>query len=135
MTTRHVGNILLKSSALWRPLFSLHGHYLSGATANVTYNGSKASTFIPNIMSTAEASTNTLSPQDGWSRSDLYHNSFLIPEDESLDYARKNSDDSGLPSIDVTAAQGKLLNLIARSINAKRILEVGTLGGCVSLSH
>ncbi|KAJ3485676.1 hypothetical protein NLI96_g4797 [Meripilus lineatus] len=82
-------------------------------------------------MSTTDAATNTaaLSPQDEWTRSDLYHNSFLIPHDDSLEFAKKNSDDSGLPSIAVTAAQGKLLNLIARSVNAKRILEVGTLGG------
>ncbi len=82
-------------------------------------------------MSTTEASTNTLSPQEDWTRSDLYHNSFLIPKDEILEFARKNSDDSGLPSIAVSPAQGKLLNLIARSVNAKRILEVGTLGGSV----
>ncbi|KAK7693600.1 hypothetical protein QCA50_003169 [Cerrena zonata] len=67
--------------------------------------------------------------RDDWTRSDHYHNSFLIPKDEALDFALKNSDDNGLPPIAVSPAQGKLLNLIARSINAKRIIEVGTLGG------
>lgn len=66
---------------------------------------------------------------DDWTRSDVYHNSFLIPADEALEYARKSSDEQGLPEIAVSTAQGKLLNLLARSIGAKRILEVGTLGG------
>ncbi len=66
---------------------------------------------------------------DEWVRSDEYHNSFLIPYDEALAYARKNSDENGLPEIAVSTAQGKLLNLYAGSLGAKRILEVGTLGG------
>lgn len=69
------------------------------------------------------------SNQENWTRSDRYHNSFLIPEDQNLNAALKNSDDNGLPAIAITAAQGKFLNLIAKSIQAKRILEVGTLGG------
>ncbi|PCH38228.1 O-methyltransferase family 3 protein [Wolfiporia cocos MD-104 SS10] len=64
-----------------------------------------------------------------WQRSDAYHNSFLIPSDEALDYALKNSDESGLPPISVSTAQGRFLGLVARSVGAKRILEVGTLGG------
>ncbi len=71
------------------------------------------------------------SNQENWIRSDRYHNSFLIPEDQNLNAALKNSDDNGLPAIAITAAQGKFLNLIAKSIHAKRILEVGTLGGYV----
>ncbi|TFY72992.1 hypothetical protein EVG20_g36 [Dentipellis fragilis] len=67
--------------------------------------------------------------KDDWNRSDLYHNSFLISPDESLEKAIQNSNDNGLPEIAVSAAQGKLLNLLAKSIQAKRILEVGTLGG------
>ncbi|KAE9394086.1 hypothetical protein BT96DRAFT_1048783 [Gymnopus androsaceus JB14] len=62
--------------------------------------------------------------------SEKYHNSFLITaNDEVLDFAVKNCIDQGLPDIAVSAAQGKLLNLVAQSIGAKRILEVGTLGG------
>lgn len=64
-----------------------------------------------------------------WVRSDEYHNSFLIPFDEALAFARKNSDEKGLPEIAVSTAQGKLLNLYAKSIRTKRILEIGTLGG------
>lgn len=73
--------------------------------------------------------------QEQWARSDQYHNSFLLPEDEILDAALKNSTANGLPEIAVSAAQGKFLNLLASSIGAKKILEVGTLGGyCYILS-
>lgn len=88
-------------------------------------------------MSSSQTPASTYEPfrppisREDWARSDHYHNSFLIPKDESLEFALKNSDDNGLPPIGVSPAQGKLLNLIARSINAKRIIEVGTLGGYV----
>ena len=71
---------------------------------------------------------------ENWVRSDRYHNSFLIKPDDALEHALKSSDENGLPQIAVSTAQGKLLSLIAKSINAKRILEVGTLGGYVILS-
>ncbi|KAI0082708.1 O-methyltransferase family 3 protein [Panus rudis PR-1116 ss-1] len=64
-----------------------------------------------------------------FARSDAYHNSFLIPQDEALEFALKNSEENGLPRIAVSTSEGKLLNLLARSIGAKRVLEVGTLGG------
>ena len=65
-----------------------------------------------------------------WKKSDEYHNSFLHKQpDPALDFARQNSDANGLPQIAVSTANGKLLNLIARSVGAKRVLEVGTLGG------
>lgn len=53
----------------------------------------------------------------------------LIPTDQRLDDVLKANKDAGLPSIDVSPTQGKLLNLLARMHSAKRILEVGTLGG------
>jgi len=68
-----------------------------------------------------------------WERSDEYHNSFLIPKDDILDNVGKNSVDKGLPDIAVSKAQGRLLNLLAKSIGAKKILEVGTLGGYSSI--
>jgi predicted O-methyltransferase YrrM len=70
---------------------------------------------------------------EDWARSDTYHNSFLLEKDEALDSALRNSIANGLPDIAVTAAQGKFLMLLASSIGAKRILEVGTLGGCARL--
>jgi predicted O-methyltransferase YrrM len=66
---------------------------------------------------------------DVWARSDEYHNSFLLKRDPALDAALSASDAAGLPQIAVSAAQGKFLMLLARTIRAKRILEVGTLGG------
>ncbi|KAJ3857075.1 O-methyltransferase family 3 protein [Lentinula lateritia] len=66
---------------------------------------------------------------EDWARSDVYHNSFLIPQDSVLDAALKNSAANGLPGIAVSISQGKFLQLHARAIQAKRILEVGTLGG------
>ncbi|KAG7442888.1 O-methyltransferase family 3 protein [Guyanagaster necrorhizus] len=64
-----------------------------------------------------------------WDRSDKYHNSYLLQKDNTLEANIKNSIAKGLPDIAVSAAQGQFLNLLAKTIGAKRILEVGTLGG------
>jgi hypothetical protein len=66
---------------------------------------------------------------DDWERSDKYHNSFLLLPDPALEAAAKRNDEQGLPDVAVSPAQGKFLNLLAQSIGAKKILEVGTLGG------
>lgn len=60
---------------------------------------------------------------------DRYLAEELMPEDAPLRDALKANADAGLPSIDVSPTQGKLLHLLARMSGAKRILEVGTLGG------
>ncbi|KAL0945951.1 hypothetical protein HGRIS_012229 [Hohenbuehelia grisea] len=73
--------------------------------------------------------TQQLTDKAIWTRSDKYHNSFLIKPDDGLDKAVANSAAHGLDDIAVSPAQGKFLALIAKSINARRILEVGTLGG------
>jgi predicted O-methyltransferase YrrM len=64
-----------------------------------------------------------------WIRNEQYHESFVIDQDEALTFALKNSKEKGLPPIAVSAGEGKLLHLIAKSIGAKRVLEIGTLGG------
>jgi predicted O-methyltransferase YrrM len=64
-----------------------------------------------------------------WHAVDDYIAENLIPADPALEAALANNREHGLPAIDVSAAQGKLLNLLARMNGAKRILEVGTLGG------
>lgn len=64
-----------------------------------------------------------------WTRTDVYHNSFLIAPDAGLEAARAHTAEEGLPDIAVSAAQGKFLKLLAQSIGAKRVVEVGTLGG------
>jgi predicted O-methyltransferase YrrM len=64
-----------------------------------------------------------------WTAVDGYFNDSLGANDAALDHALANSRAEKLPPIAVAANQGKLLNLLARSIGAKAILEVGTLGG------
>ena len=64
-----------------------------------------------------------------WSAVDDYIVERLIPADAALEVALANNVRHGLPAIDVSAAQGKLLNILARMMGAKRILEIGTLGG------
>jgi predicted O-methyltransferase YrrM len=53
----------------------------------------------------------------------------LVPPDAALDAAVRESRGAGLPSINVTPNQGKLLNLLARLQGARSVLEIGTLGG------
>jgi predicted O-methyltransferase YrrM len=64
-----------------------------------------------------------------WTAVDDYFNGALIPADPTLDAARERSAAEGLPDIAVSAAQGKMLHLLAQIAGARRILEVGTLGG------
>ncbi len=64
-----------------------------------------------------------------WTDVDSYFEGVLIGDDAALDATRKASKAAGLPDIAVSPTQGKLLNLMARMIGARRILEVGTLGG------
>ncbi len=66
--------------------------------------------------------------QNLWTRVDDYIDSQLIPPDPALDHARETSVEAELPKIAVTASQGKLLHVLARSVSARNILEVGTLG-------
>ncbi len=67
--------------------------------------------------------------QRRWSKVDRYINDVLAPADPALEAAVKASKAAGLPQISVTANQGKLLQILARAVNARRILEIGTLGG------
>lgn len=73
-------------------------------------------------------------PQDeGWAAVDRYIEGQLLPADPALDFAISNSARRGLDDIAVAPVQGKLLYLMARMVGAKRILEVGTLGGCSTI--
>ena len=64
-----------------------------------------------------------------WDEVDRYVDAQLIGADPALDAAIAASVDAQLPPIAVTPSQGKLLYLLARSIGARSILEIGTLGG------
>jgi predicted O-methyltransferase YrrM len=67
--------------------------------------------------------------QDIWSQVDSYFGDLLIPPDETLSAALAGNKNAGLPPIDVSALQGKFLEFLVRISGARRILEIGTLGG------
>jgi predicted O-methyltransferase YrrM len=67
--------------------------------------------------------------QDRWNAVDAYIVDRLISSDEALDDVLAANEAAGLPAIDVSPTHGKLLHLIARMIGARRVLEIGTLGG------
>ena len=64
-----------------------------------------------------------------WHEVDSYITDTLVQPDAALAAALDASDAAGLPQINVSPAHGKLLWMLARLQNARRILEVGTLGG------
>jgi predicted O-methyltransferase YrrM len=64
-----------------------------------------------------------------WKEVDQYITDQLIPADVVLEEAQAANAAAGLPTIDVAPNQGKLLHLLARVAGAKKILEIGTLGG------
>lgn len=68
-----------------------------------------------------------------WSEVDAYFADRLSLSDPTLDAVLAANAEGGLPTIDVSPAQGKFLNLMARMIGAKHILEIGTLGGYSSI--
>lgn len=67
--------------------------------------------------------------QEQWTRVDEFFTDLLVRPDPTLEAALKASDAAGLPQIQVASNQGKLLMLLARAQGARRILEIGTLGG------
>ena len=67
--------------------------------------------------------------QEQWTAVDSYITGLLIPDDPALDAALHASAEAGLPAIQVSAPQGKLLHLLAKVQGAKTVLELGTLGG------
>jgi len=60
---------------------------------------------------------------------DDFLDSTVIGDDPALTAALAASDAAGLPPIAVSAQQGKFLSLLAAAMQARRILEIGTLGG------
>jgi predicted O-methyltransferase YrrM len=60
---------------------------------------------------------------------DAFLDSTVVGDDPALSAALAASDAAGLPRIAVSAQQGKFLCLLAGAIRARRILEIGTLGG------
>ncbi|MDQ6784788.1 MAG: O-methyltransferase [Actinomycetota bacterium] len=68
-------------------------------------------------------------PDDLWNNVDRIINDALLPADEALDAVLAASAAAGLPAISVAANQGRLLGLLVGATKARRVLEVGTLGG------
>lgn len=64
-----------------------------------------------------------------WRRVDDYIAAALISKQEAQETTLATNTLENLPAIDVSPPQGKLLHLLAHAIGAKRILEIGTLGG------
>jgi caffeoyl-CoA O-methyltransferase len=62
-------------------------------------------------------------------RIDDYIENLFAPQDEALEAAVRESQRAGLPEIHVSPNEGKLLQLLAEMTGARRILEIGTLGG------
>ncbi len=64
-----------------------------------------------------------------WTAVDRYITDLLVAPDATLEAALQASAAAGLPAINVAPNQGKLLQLLARMQNARKILEIGKLGG------
>lgn len=70
-----------------------------------------------------------MTDRDQWQAVDDYFSELFVPEDAGLAAAREASRRGDVPAIEVSPAQGKLLELFARMVGARRILELGTLAG------
>lgn len=66
---------------------------------------------------------------DGWARLDAYLSDTLVGHDSDLEQAVADQHAAGLPAIEVAPVNGKLLHLLAQLAGARRVLEIGTLGG------
>jgi predicted O-methyltransferase YrrM len=64
-----------------------------------------------------------------WTAVDEYFGGLLAPSDEHLDAALKANREAGLPAIDVSPLQGKFLQVLVAMTRARRVLEIGLLGG------
>ena len=70
---------------------------------------------------------------DGWTRVDTYIETTLFGTDPVLEAALAASRAAGLPEIAVSPTQGRLLALYVKMLTARRVLEIGTLGGYSTL--
>jgi predicted O-methyltransferase YrrM len=67
--------------------------------------------------------------QEIWAEVDRYFGDHLAPHDRALDAALLANERAGLPTIDVSWFLGRFLELMVRISGARRVLEIGTLGG------
>ena len=71
--------------------------------------------------------------KDIWKQVDQYFAGALIAPGDGFNAALDANRKADLPSIDVTPLQGKFLEILARATGARRVLEIGTLGGFSTL--
>ncbi|MER2058765.1 MAG: O-methyltransferase [Niallia sp.] len=64
-----------------------------------------------------------------WSEVDHYLINSLQPRNDKMEKLLQNNRENNLPEIDVSPTQGKFLWILAKIMGAKKILEIGTLGG------
>jgi predicted O-methyltransferase YrrM len=67
--------------------------------------------------------------QELWTEVDRYYGDLVAPSDGILDDVLAANEQAGLPAIGVSPLQGKFLDLLVRISGARRVLEIGTLGG------
>lgn len=67
--------------------------------------------------------------EEQWSDVDAFITDSVVPDDKRLSAAVAASEAGGLPQIQVSRAQAEFLSLLVQMLGAKRVLEVGTLGG------
>ncbi len=67
--------------------------------------------------------------ESNWAEVDRFIAGLFVGRDRALDETMQASEAAGLPAIEVSPPHGKLLTLLAKAIGARRILEIGTLGG------
>src|ERR1700753_3252641 len=60
---------------------------------------------------------------------DAFLDNTVLGDDPALTAALQASDEAGLPPIAVSAQQGKFLSVLTAAVQARRVLEIGTLGG------
>src|SRR3954464_8064723 len=73
-----------------------------------------------------------MSDENTWAKVENYLVETLVRPEEALRVALRDSEAAGLPAINVTANQGKLLMMLVRAVRgagAGKVLEIGTLGG------
>jgi predicted O-methyltransferase YrrM len=75
----------------------------------------------------------TETAQKVWAKVDRYFGDRLVQSDPAFDAALAANRKADLPAIDVTSLQGRFLELLVRISSARRVLEIGTLGGYSTL--
>ena len=71
----------------------------------------------------------TTANEQQWAAVDAYLEQTVVRQDDVFDRVRRRADEAGMPRIEVSAAHGRMLALLAEISGARRVLEVGTLAG------